>query len=441
MSHDPATTVTSFSRRCWEARSPYGCSMQTDTTTQVPARLSVPAIVFMATAAALGTSTIYPMQPAITTVADSLGTDIASLGLALACGPVGYMIGLALLVPLVDRLPPGRVLAAQFGVLALGLAVSAAAGTVTLLGAAMVVIGACSSVGAGLSSFAGRLAPVRRRATVLGTVTAGISVGILAGRIVGGWLTDEFGWRVMLLVLAGACGLIAWGCVLVLPDAAVAGGRGYLASLRSVPGLIVRHPVLRSAALRGSLWFFAFCTVWAGIAVELSGSPYSLSAEQIGLYALAGLSGLLATQVAGRWTDRVGARRVILVGLVLAGVAAVGVGFSLSNPVVTLVCLAIFDAGLFAAQVANQSTVLAIDPAAPARFNSAYMLVYFVGGSLGTAGGVAAVERFGWPTTALVAAVAIGTAAATTGSAGLAPTRPGRTLNDVRLGVELSDEP
>ncbi|SDK99986.1 Predicted arabinose efflux permease, MFS family [Nocardioides sp. YR527] len=403
--------------------------MQIDTEAQVPVRLSVPTIVFMALAAALGTSTIYPMQPAITTVAESLDTDVASIGLALAGGPVGYMLGLALLVPLVDRLPPGRVLAAQFGVLALGLAVSAAAGTVTLLGAVMVVVGACSSVGAGLSSFAGRLAPAGRRATVLGTVTAGISVGILAGRIVGGWLTDELGWRAMLLVLAAACGVIAMGCVLVLPHATAAGERGYLASLRSVPGLIVGHPVLRAAALRGSLWFFAFCTVWAGIAVALSEPPYSLPAEQIGLYALAGLSGLLSTQVAGRWADRVGARRVIVVGLSLAGAAAVAVGFSLSNTVVTLICLAIFDAGLFAAQVANQSTVLAIDPAAPARFNSAYMLVYFVGGSIGTACGVAAVEWFGWPMTALVAAAAIGLAATSGGRtprAGRARRRAGR---------------
>ncbi|WP_262401579.1 MFS transporter [Actinomadura sp. CNU-125] len=118
--------------------------------------------------------------------------------------------------------------------------------------------------------------------------------------------------------------------------------------------------------------------------------------------------------MAGMWTDRVGARRVILVGLVLAAAAAAVVGFSLANTVVTLVCLALFDAGLFAAQVANQSAVLAIDPLAPARFNSAYMLVYFVGGSLGTAFGAAAVDWFGWPATALIAAAAIGVAATIT---------------------------
>ncbi|MFC0504946.1 MFS transporter [Micromonospora costi] len=383
-------------------------------------------VLFMSIAAALGTSTIYPMQPAIAQVADSLGSPVAALGVALACGPTGYLVGLCLLVPLVDRYPPGRVLAAQFGVMAAALAASAAVGGVLALGAAIGVVGACSAVGAGLSSVAGRLAPPHRRATVLGFVTAGISAGILAGRIVGGWLADEIGWRQMLLVFAAASALVAVWCLTALPAVRGTAAGDYLSSLRSLPRLFVRHATLRVAALRGALWFFAFCAVWAGLAVALSQPPYTYPAERIGLYALAGLAGIPATQVAGAWTDRVGARRVILAGLVSAGLAAAVMGFSLANTVVALICLALFDAGLFAAQVANQSTVLAIDPAAPARCNSAYMSVYFVGGSLGTAFGAGSVEWFGWPATAVITLAAISVAGTITAftrhaSTGLVP--------------------
>ena len=409
-------TVVSHSRQRSGLGAPTFDRVATDTSTAAPAptRIGGSVVLFMSVSAAVGTSTIYPMQPAIADVADSLGVQITAVGVALACGPVGYMVGLGLLVPLVDRFAPGRVLAAQFGVLACALAVCAVVHTVTLLGIVVAVVGACSAVGAGVSSVAGRLAPPQRRATILGIVTAGISAGILAGRIVGGWLADELGWRGMLLMFAGACGLVAGCCLVALPRAEGAAERGYLSTLRSLPGLFVRHATLRVAALRGAMWFFAFCVVWAGIAVALSEPPFLYSAERIGLYALAGLSGTLATQVAGAWTDRVGARRVILVGLLLAAAAATALSFSLANTAVTLACLAVFDAGLFAAQVANQSTVLAIDPAAPARFNSAYMLVYFVGGSLGTAFGASTAEWFGWPATALTAAVAIGVAATIT---------------------------
>jgi predicted MFS family arabinose efflux permease len=80
---------------------------------------------------------------------------------------------------------------------------------------------------------------------------------------------------------------------------------------------------------------------------------------------------------------------------------------------------------LFAAQVANQSTVLAIDPIAPAQFNSAYMFVYFIGGSIGTAFGAAAVGWFGWPLTTAVTGIAIAVAMLITATARRNTTRLG----------------
>lgn len=364
----------------------------------------------MAIAAALGTAAIYPLQPAISDVADSLDISIAQVGIALACGPVGYLLGLAMLVPLVDRFAPKHVLAAQFGALAVATAANAAAGSIWVLGLTIGVIGACSTVGAQLSSITARFIPDGRRATALGIVTAGISAGIIGGRIAGGWLTEALGWRGNLLVFALAFAVTALVAFRILPAKAGSATDGYMAMLRGLPGLYLRFPTLRLAAVRGALWFFAFCAVWAGLAVALAAPPYSYSAERIGLYAVAGLLGMVATRIAGVWTDRAGARRVMVIGLAVAALGAIVLAGCLSNTVATLVCLAVFDAGLFAAQVANQSTVLAIDPAAPARFNSAYMVVYFVGGSLGTAFGAAAVGWLGWPATTAVSVAAIGLA-------------------------------
>jgi predicted MFS family arabinose efflux permease len=388
--------------------------MHTETAPPAIGLLRGPVVGFISLAAALATAAIYPLQPAIAEVGGALGTSLASVGVALACGPVGYLCGLALLVPLIDRFPPRYVLSAQFGVLAAALALNAVVGNAWLLALILGVIGACSSVGAGLSSVIARLASPDRRATALGIVTAGISTGILAGRIVGGWLADGIGWRGMLGVLAGGCAAIAVAVLFVIPSVSGGTDRGYLATLRSIPGLYRRHSVLRLAAVRGTLWFFAFCAVWSGLAVALSEPPYSYSAERIGLYAFAGVLGILATRVAGAWTDRVGPRRVILCGLCLAGLASAVLAAALPSTVATLACLALFDAGLFAAQVANQSTVLAIEPSAPARFNSAYMIVYFAGGSLGTAFGATAVERIGWTMAALVTTVVIVVAAVIT---------------------------
>lgn len=382
--------------------------MQTDVISRPRAVvLSAPVVWFMSLAAALGTASIYPLQPAIADVSGALHASVATVGVALACGPLGYLIGLSLLVPLVDRFAPNRVLSTQFGALALALSVNAIVGTPWLLGLVVGVIGAGSSVGAQLSSVAGRFADVRRRGSVLGIVTAGISAGILTGRIAGGWLNDEIGWRGMFLVFAAACAVTSGAAFFVLPASGGSVNSTYWAALSRLPGLYLRFAPLRLAAGRGTLWFFAFCAVWAGLSAALSQPPLSFSSQRIGAYAFAGLLGIAGTRAAGAWTDRVGARRVLLVGLVVALAATATLGVALQNTAVTMVCLGLFDAGLFAAQVANQSTVLAIDPAAPAQFNSAYMLVYFIGGTLGTAFGTAAVGWFGWPATVAVSAAAI----------------------------------
>ena len=220
-------------------------------------------------------------------------------------------------------------------------------------------------------------------------------------------LSDEIGWRGMFLVFATACTIVAVSAFFVLPSAAGSVTSGYLATLRRLPGLYVRVARLRLAAGRGTLWFFAFCAVWAGLGVALSQPPFSYSSERIGVYAFAGLLSIVATRVAGAWTDRVGARKVLLSDSSSRSPQPRRWALACRTQLSRLACLALFDAGLFAAQVANQSTVLAIDPAAPAQFNSAYMLVYFIGGTLGTAFGAAAVGWFGWPATTAVVVGAI----------------------------------
>ncbi|WP_282778182.1 hypothetical protein [Nocardia sp. CC201C] len=164
-----------FRRICRAALSSVG-GMEIDlvSNTRV-AVLRTPVVLFMAVAAALGTATMYPLQPAIADVAGSLRTSVALVGTALACGPIGYLVGLALLVPLVDQFAPRTVVSAQFGALAVALAGNAVVGSAWLLGPVIGVIGAGSAVGAQLSSVAGRFAAAQRRATVLGIVTAGIS--------------------------------------------------------------------------------------------------------------------------------------------------------------------------------------------------------------------------------------------------------------------------
>lgn len=364
-------------------------------------------VLFLAVAAGVATSTSYTVQPELISIAKDLNASLAATSAAAGLPILGYMIGLALLVPLVDHLPARRLVSAQMAALGLSLGLAAIVTNVLGFGAALLVSGICASTGAQMSTLAGKHSPANGRGRALGTVTAGISAGVLLGRLVGGGLADLVGWREMLLIVACACLACALASSVLLPRITSSGTGSYGATLASMPRLLLTNSELRKAALAGALWFFAFSLVWTGLALALALPPLSLSPTVVGLYSLAGVAGIFATRVAGQFADRFGSQPVMLAGLALALLCTLAMPFTLRIAPLALLALALFDTGLFSAQVANQRRVLGIAPRRPAPFNSLYMVVYFVGGSLGTAVGGPLVSALGWPAVALTAAIAI----------------------------------
>ncbi|MFF5945739.1 MFS transporter, partial [Streptomyces althioticus] len=246
-----------------------------------------------------------------------------------------------------------------------------------------------------------------------------------------GLLTSWIGWREALLLFAGITMLTALCTLPLLPTGHPGSHGGYLSTLRSLPSLMHTFAHLRRSTAAGMLWFFAFNVIWVGLAVRLAAPPYNLGAQTLGLYSLAGVLGLAVTRAAGRFTDRFGSRAVILTGLTAAVLAAIALTTALSRPVWTAVALAVFDAGCFAAQVANQAGIVAIDPARSGALSATYQTLYYAAGAVGTAvTGAIAIEA-GWAAVTLSAAGAVAIAALITAighrreaSAGPAPTRP-----------------
>ncbi|BAU87678.1 major facilitator superfamily transporter [Streptomyces laurentii] len=349
----------------------------------------------------------YALQPALTAVAADLDVPLSVIGLVPTAALAGSMTGFALLLPLTDHLAPHRLVAAQLTALAAGLALAATAhGPLPLL-AAYLLIGAAASVAAQAGNIAGRHAPPGRRGTGVATVAAGMSAGILLSRLVGGALTDAFGWRRMLLVFAGLVLLGALAAAVLLPRQRPPERRGYGATLAALPPLLRDRPGLRGAVITGGLWYFAFNIVWVTLALALAQPPYALEPTAIGLYSLAGLLGFAALPFTGRLADRYAPRTVITGSLLTAAAGAVLLATGLRTPAVTALGLALLDAGCFAAQAANQSRIIALDPARSGSLSSVYLVLYFTTGALGTSVSAPLLDAFGWPGTALTALAAL----------------------------------
>ncbi|WP_170946115.1 MFS transporter [Rhodococcus sp. 14-2483-1-2] len=373
------------------------------------AELAVSAVV-----AGIAIANGYAIAPALGEVAADLETSLTVVGFVTSGSLVGYLIGVLMLVPLVDRMRPAVVIAVQLLALSAALTCAAWARSAAVLIAVFVLIGALTSVSGQSSAVVGRLADPVKRGTALGVVAAGISAGIVSSRLVGGILASAWGWRAMLAIFAGCCLVAASAALAILPRDVPSGAGRRQSVVRTAPALLMRHRSLRLAAASGALWFFAFNLIWVGLSLALSAEPYSLNARTIGLYSLAGLLGLAATWPAGKLTDRWGSRRVMLASLSVAAIAALLLTVALGNPVWTAVALAVFDAGCFGAQVANQAAVVAVDDRRAGTLLGVYMLIYYSVGALGTVVASMLATFGGWPATTMAAASAMAVATALT---------------------------
>ncbi|MEU9410925.1 MFS transporter [Streptomyces sp. NPDC048281] len=354
----------------------------------------------------------YAVQPALTAVATDLEVPLSVIGLVPTAALAGCMTGFALLLPLTDHLAPNRLVAAQLTALAAALALAATARDAFVLLAAYLLVGAAASVAAQAGNIAGRHARPGRGGTGVALVAAGMSAGILLSRLVGGALTDALGWRRMLLVFAALALLGALAAATLLPRRRPHADRGYRATLAALPRLLLHQPGLRRAVATGTLWYFAFNLVWIALTLALAQPPHSLGPTAIGLYSLAGLLGFAALPFTGRLTDRYGPRAVIGASMAVAAAGTALLATGLDTPWHTALGLALFDAGCFAAQAANQSRVIALDPARSGSLSSVYLVVYFTVGALGTAVAAPLLDTLGWQGTGLTALGALLLAAA-----------------------------
>jgi YNFM family putative membrane transporter len=248
----------------------------------------------------------------------------------------------------------------------------------------------------------------------MGLYVAGNSVGGFGGRLVVSALADLTGsWRWALAgiaLLSGAC-LVAFAAVLPASRRfrpAPVGVRVLLGEARSH----LADPVLRRLYAVGLLVMGVFVCAYNYVTFLLLGPPFRLPALVVGFVFVLYAVGTATSTRAGRLSDRVGTRPVVLGAVALAAVGAVAM---LAPRVAVVVAgLALLTVGFFAAHTVASSWVGRRAEHGRAVASGLYLAAYYVGSSVGgTLGGVA-YGLAGWPATVgfMVALLALATVVA-----------------------------
>ncbi|NKB80823.1 MAG: MFS transporter [Nitrospirales bacterium] len=235
------------------------------------------------------------------------------------------------------------------------------------------------------------------RGAALGWYTSAAQGGALVGPVLGGWLVDQSGFS-LTFEIAGVFGVLAlllYMVVLAAPSSTVVPPKvttttvsDLLASVKRV----ISHSQMRMTSLAEAAKMMANGTLMAFL--PLYGLSVGLSLAEGGwLFGVQGLTSFVAKPFMGRVSDRVGRRPLIMLGLVICGLAIMGISQT-TGFVFLLLLAAVFGFG--EAVVTSSSAALIADLSGGQR----------LGAGMGLRGTIMDIGHAGGP---IVAGVLVGT--------------------------------
>lgn len=352
-------------------------------------RLTPGLLVALAFLAAVGPFATDLYLPAFTTIASDLGTSPSHVQLTLTAFMVGLGVGQLALGPLSDRLGRRSVL-----LVALGAFTAASIAMVSVTGIEMfvalrVVQGMAGAAGIVLSrAIIADLAKGAEALKALSLLAMIVAIAPLVAPIAGGMLTDAFGWRGVLAVLAGITALMFLAALLLVPETLPLQQRQIGGARRTLNNFA---RLLRDRTF--VLLVFTQMFNFAAFLGYISGAPF-VGQSMLGMsptefsfaFAAGALAMVLLNFTNARLAGKVPPTRMLILGaslVALAGTAFGALAVTQTLSVATYVaCAFVLSGGV--ALVSSNSTALALGRADFARGSGSAILgaFQFAGGGL-----------------------------------------------------------
>lgn len=353
----------------------------------MPSRESARVLTALSITAAVAVAGQYYIQPLLDTISHDFVVSAGIAGLLVTAAQTGFLLGIAFVVPLGDRIQHRTLLPALLVFSAVMLAAAAMAPGFWSLGVLLVAVGVGASAAQVAVPLAAALVPASHAGRATAKVMTGLLIGILLARTVSGVVAGIFSWRAIFGIAAAVELVLAAILWWKIPPTSPTSELRYGALLASIGRLVRSSKILRSRMLLGALSMCGFSIMWTSLAFLLGGTGstgYHFSEPAIGAFGLAGAAGALGAPLVGRLADRGRARLAATAAWVIA---IVGWGLSAwgTSSIVALVAgLLVFDLGVQAIQLSNQHAIYSAHPDARSRVTTAYMSAYFAGAVLGS---------------------------------------------------------
>lgn len=218
---------------------------------------------------------------------------------------IGYALGLLFIVPLGDLYRRKNIILTNFFLLIFSLLAIAMAPNIYIIWAASLITGICSMIPQIFVPIASQFSRPENKGRNVGVVISGLLTGILASRVVSGFVGEVLGWREMYFIAAGMMLLCAIVVLKVLPDIQPTFQGKYSGLMKSLFSLVREYPSLRIYSIRAGLAFGSFLAMWSCLAFKMGEAPFHASSDVIGILGLCGIAGALTASFVGKYVKKV----------------------------------------------------------------------------------------------------------------------------------------
>ncbi|GCE15324.1 MFS transporter [Tengunoibacter tsumagoiensis] len=364
---------------------------------ELSGQLTYPLIFMMTVACGIGIANLYYIQPLLVEMQQSFGGSIDQIGFIPMVSQIGYAVGLLFIVPLGDNRNQRLLIVLLLCLATCALASMAIAPTIPFLALGSFCVGLTSIVPPVIIPFASKLTPYEKRVHVVGVIMGGLLIGMLAARMVSGFIAVRLGWRAVYWIAAGLTLSLALSLRIFLPDdPSQKNSLRYPQLLGSLSTLVRTEPVLQELIILGFLGFAAFNMLWVSLSFFLTTAPYHYNSAAIGSFGVAGIAGVFGAFFIGKFIDPEKPRRMNGIALLIALCSFILVWLT-GNHLNTLALGVVFlDLGVQVNNVACQVRMSQLNQKERSRLNAAYSILYYIGGSIGSLLGVLAWSIAGW---------------------------------------------
>ncbi|MEC0207821.1 MFS transporter [Paenibacillus ehimensis] len=328
-------------------------------------------------------SSLYVTIPLISLFAELFGVTPAQAAAAGSVFSLGFAIGCLIYGALSDKY--GRKKVIVIGLMALTV-VSLLLGVADSFFWILVLRGLQGAAAATFSpvalAYAVEMFPAEKRVTTIGFISTGFLVAGIAGQVVSGFISQQYGWNAVFYVLAGAYAVTALLVARLLPKGEIQQAHASIwGPLKQIGSVFSQKNLLLSYAVALVL-LMSFVSMYTVLGSYLSGPDFGLTKQEILYVRSIGVIGMLLSPLSGRLSKRFGVRAVLRGGLLLAmaGLASLGL---MSSLFLLIMLSLVFVAGIAIAVPALVSLVGQLGGKSRGIAVSVYTFILFAGTSLG----------------------------------------------------------